>query len=126
MARRAETNAMAAWLARADEARAWELSRQDHARLSARPSLRHGHHLRHYQLKTAGTSLAEQLPGGLDPASAEAIHALLPEVSTHLLDARGTGPDPALSAMVSRVLGLPVGSLHGPASDSIPHPARSN
>ncbi len=113
------------WLEYADEARAWELSRREHGRASARPPLRHGHHLRPSHGKTAGASPAERFPGGLDPASAEAIHALLPEVSTHLLGNAGHGADPALSEMVSRVLGLPVVSHHGPATDPTPNPVRS-
>ena len=114
-----------AWLEYADEARAWVRSRPESGRASARPPLRHGHHLRPSQPKAAGASLAQRLPGGLDPESVEAIHALLPEVSTHLLGNAGHGPDPALSEMVSRVLGLPVAGHHGPAHDPIPNPASS-
>ncbi len=113
------------WLRIADEARAWELARREPCRPRVRPLLRHGHHQRPYQPKAAGASPAERFPGGLDPASVEAIHALLPEVSTHLLGSAGHGPDPALSEMVSRVLGLSVLGHHGPATNPIPHSASS-
>ncbi len=112
------------WLDRVEDAREWELARHEGAPAPSQGALRHGHHRRGSEpAPKTRNALRQNLPGGLRPESLRALHALLPEVTLHLIDRQNVRADRALTELVGTVLGLPLGRDRGPVTDSTPNPA---